>query len=47
MNLSEKEELEFIEPIINLLVQSYLDDRHNFPWFIGFSNGKDSSTLGS
>ncbi|WPS85647.1 phosphoadenosine phosphosulfate reductase family protein (plasmid) [Brevibacillus halotolerans] len=42
----EKPELDFIEPIIEQLVEAYLDTSNNFPWFIGFSNGKDSSTLG-
>ncbi|MFF2532399.1 phosphoadenosine phosphosulfate reductase family protein [Brevibacillus sp. NPDC058079] len=42
----EKPELDFIEPIIEQLVEAYLDTSNKFPWFIGFSNGKDSSTLG-
>jgi DNA sulfur modification protein DndC len=41
----EKQELDFIEPIIEQLVEAYLDVNHQFPWFVANSNGKDSSTL--
>jgi DNA sulfur modification protein DndC len=35
-----------IENIINELIEQYLeDDRHNRPWIIGFSGGKDSTVL--
>ncbi|ADO59792.1 phosphoadenosine phosphosulfate reductase [Paenibacillus polymyxa] len=42
---SDKKELDYIEPIIEQLVEAYLDPRHLFPWFVANSNGKDSSTL--
>lgn len=40
-----KPELDFIEPIIERLVEAYLDATNPFPWFVANSNGKDSSTL--
>lgn len=45
MTTIEKAELEFIEPIIQQLVEAYLDESNRFPWFVANSNGKDSSTL--
>ena len=42
----DKLELPFIEEIIQQLVTAYLDSSNSAPWFIAFSNGKDSSAMG-
>lgn len=44
--LMEKLELPYIEEIIQRLVSAYLDTANPSPWFIAFSNGKDSSAMG-
>lgn len=45
VDVAAKPELDFIEPIIEQLVEAYLDPTHNFAWFVANSNGKDSSTV--
>lgn len=42
----EKLELPYIEEIIQRLVEAYLDKSNQSPWFVAFSNGKDSSAMG-